>query len=90
MTTLPVAPAYRNAIRAAVLLQLVLAVLMTLILDGGYTARIGGYVMGGFWIGVAMIMLRRPRAPTPLDLFYVRWGYLTLLVLSVALALTVA
>ncbi len=86
MTTLPVAPAYRDAIKAAILLQLLLTLFMLLLLDGGYTAGIGACVMGGFWIGVAAIIFRRPRNPTPLDLFYVRWGYVPLLVLTVIIA----
>jgi hypothetical protein len=83
MTTLPVAPAYRDAIKVAILLQVPLAVLLTLILDGGYSAGVGGCVMLGFWIGVGVVVFRRPRNPTPLDLFYVRWGYAPLLVLCV-------
>jgi hypothetical protein len=86
MTTLPVAPQYRDAIRVAILLQVLLTLFMVLLLDGGYTARIGACAMGGFWIGVTAVMFRRPRNPSRLDLLYVRWGYLVLLVLSVIIA----
>lgn len=86
MTTLPVSPAYRDAIKAAILLQFLVMLLLLLLLDGGYTARIGGCAMIGFWGGVAAIMFRRPRNPSRIDLLYVRWGYLALLVLSVIVA----
>jgi hypothetical protein len=86
MTTLPVSSAYRDAIKVAILLQVPLTLLMFLLLDFGYTARIGACAMGGFWIGVTAVMFRRPRSPSRLDLLYVRWGYLVLLVLSVIVA----
>lgn len=86
MIPLPVAPAYRGAIRDAILLQVLLTLLMLLLLDGGYTARIGACAMGGFWIGVTAVMFRRPRNPSRLDLLYVRWGYPVLLALSVIVA----
>jgi len=86
MITLPIAPAYRAAIKVAILLQVLLTLFIGLLLDGGYTAGIGACVMGGFWIGVAAVVFRRPRNPTPLDLLYVRWGYVPLLVLSVIIA----
>ena len=90
MTTLPVASAYRDAIKVAIFLQVPLAVLLSLMLDFGFSARIGACVMAGFWIGVGLVMFRRPRNPTPLDLLYVRWGYAPLLVVSVVAAMIFA
>jgi hypothetical protein len=89
MTTLPLSDAYRAAIRTSIILQLPLALLMPLMLDGGFLAKIGGYSMAGFWIGVAVVMLRRPRNPGRGDLLYIRWGYPLMLVIGIAVAMVV-
>jgi hypothetical protein len=86
MTPLPLAPAYRGAVKVALALQVPIAILLLLMLDGGFSARIGGCVMAGFWIGAAVIMVRRPKEPKPLDLLYVKWGYAPLLLLGLAIA----
>lgn len=86
MTVLPLAPAYRDAVKVALALQVPVALLLVLMLDGGVAAKIGGGVMAGFWIGAAAIMVRRPKEPKPLDLLYVKWGYAPLLLLGFAIA----
>jgi hypothetical protein len=89
MTTLPLSDAYRSAIRTSIILQLPLVLLMLILLDGGFLAKIGGYSMAGFWIGVGLVMLRRPRNPTRMDLLYVRWGYPVTLAVGIAVAIVV-
>jgi hypothetical protein len=84
MTTLPVSSAYRNAIKVAIVLQALATLLLLSLLDGGTLAKIGGAAVVGFWIGVAAVMIRRPRNPTPLDLLYVRWGYIAMLIVGIA------
>ncbi len=84
MNALPISPAYREAVRVALVLQVVAALLLLMILDGGVLAKVGGAAMIGFWIGVAAIMVRRPMTPSAVDLLYVRWGYVPLLLLAVA------
>jgi hypothetical protein len=84
MTPLPLSPAYRQAIKLALLLQLFATLVLLTLLDGGTLAKVGGAAMIGFWTGVAFIMLRRPRNPSPLDLLYVRWGYLAMLIIGIA------
>ena len=32
------------------------------------------YTSAGFWVGVVMVLVRRPRNPTAGDLKYFRWG----------------
>jgi hypothetical protein len=86
MSALPLAPAYDRAIKRSLILQILTTIVLLTILDGGQLARAGGAAMLAFWIGVAVIMLRRPQTPSPLDLLYVRWGYLPLLAVAVALA----
>ena len=86
MTTLPLSPAYREAIWTAIVLQMFTALFLLTILDGGTLARAGGCAMAGFWIGVAVVMARRPRNPSSLDLLYVRWGYLPMLIVGIGLS----
>lgn len=85
-TTMPIDPIYGPAVWTAVVLQLGLTFLVSLILDGGKLASAGGCALVGFWAGVAMILLRRPRTPRPLDLLLIRWGYVPLLIVAVAIA----
>ncbi len=82
-TTLPVASTYRPAVFWALGIQIILAVFFLSILDGGTLAKTAGAGMVGFWVGVCFVMVRRPRTPTGLDLFYVRWGYFLMLVVAV-------
>src|SRR4051794_2439961 len=79
MMTLPLSPAYRQAVKVAIVLQILVTLILLRILDGGMLARVGGGAMVGFWIGVAVVMLRRPLNPSRLDLLYVRWGYIAML-----------
>jgi len=86
MTTLPIDLSYRDAFRTAIVVQLLLTVVLALTLDGGRVAAAGGCAMTGFWIGVAIVVPRRPRVPRVADLLYVRWGYIPLLILGTAIA----
>ncbi len=84
MTTLPLSPAYRDAVKVALVLQVIATLFLLAILDGGTLAKVGGAAMLGFWIGVAVVMIRRPRNPSTLDLLYVRWGYIVMLIVGIA------
>jgi hypothetical protein len=86
MTTIPIAPSYRNAFRTAVVVQLLLTVFLLSILDGGKIAAAGGCAMIGFWLGVLIVVMRRPHSPRVVDLLYIRWGYIPLLVAAVTIA----
>jgi hypothetical protein len=83
MTELPVSPAYREAVKNAILPQILITLLLSTLLDGGTLAKIGGAAMIGFWIGVAFIMIRRPRSPSTFDLWYIRRGYYILLIVGI-------
>src|SRR4051812_29996527 len=78
--------AYRDAIVVALVLQILTAAVLRLLLDGGTLAKAGGAAMVGFWIGVAIVMMRWPRDPIPRDLLYVRWGYVPMLLIALALS----
>jgi hypothetical protein len=73
-------------VRVALVLQLLTTLALLAILDGGTLAKAGGAAMVGFWIGAVVVMFRRPRTPGPLDLLYVRWGYLVMLAVGIALS----
>ncbi len=79
MKTLPLSPAYRDAVKVALALQVVATLFLLILLDGGMLAKVGGAAMFGFWIGAAIVMFRRPCNPSTLDLLYVRWGYVAML-----------
>ena len=85
-TPLPLSPAYRGAIKTALALQLCITPFLLLLLDGGRTAKVGGFAMIGFWLGAAIVMTRRPRSPRASDLLYIRWGYLLVLIIGIIIA----
>ena len=89
MTTLPLSPAYRRPVWTAVLLQALTLLVSALLLDGGLMARICGCAMAAFWAGATSVTWRRPMHPTRLDLLYVRWGYLPLLVIGIGLTIAI-
>jgi hypothetical protein len=80
--SLPISPSYRTPIFEAVGLQVVLGILSLLILDGGTTARICGIALVAFWGATALLVLRRPQLPTKIDILWIRFGYLPIVVLA--------
>src|SRR4051794_21374872 len=77
---------YREPVRFTLLQQVPVAVLCLLMLDGGRMARVCGIAMVGFWCGVFLLWLRRPRQPTRTDLAFLRWGFFPIFAASLALA----
>jgi hypothetical protein len=71
---LGIAPAYDQRIWFSVKQQVLLTILAGLVLDMGQTARAMAAVMAGYWIGAAVIVMRRPLSPSKGDLLFVRWG----------------
>ena len=45
----------------------------------GTTARVCGIALVAFWVGVAVLIWRRPQSPTRTDIELVRFGYLPLM-----------
>jgi hypothetical protein len=84
--SLPLSDAYRSAIVTAIVLQIPLTLLLRVILDLGVLAKVGGCAMAGFWLGAAVIMIRRPLDPKPSDLAYIRWGYPFMLAAGIVIA----
>jgi hypothetical protein len=86
MITLPIATSYRRAVFDSMVLQVVLGVLSMLILDGGRIAHTTGIAVLAFWVGAAIVILRRPKSPTEVDLFLIQFGFIPLLILTFFLA----
>lgn len=78
---IPHSDSYRAPLHSALYVQCVIVVLCGLLLDFGVSARIATITMVAFWVGVLLIMLRRPRTPTVADLWIVRFGFLPLFVI---------
>lgn len=75
---LTLADSYRPAMFTAVGIQLVCGVLSAMLLDGGNAAAMCLATLIGFWVGVLLLMLRRPRNPSRTDLRVVQFGFLPL------------
>ena len=51
-------------------------------LDGGQLAKVCGVAMAAHWLGVTLIMSRRPLMPTIADLIYLRWAFLPIFAIT--------
>lgn len=51
-------------------------------MDLGQSFRACVYASIGYWAGVAVILIRRPRAPTKSDLQFIRWGWMLIVPLG--------
>lgn len=86
-TVLALSSRYRDSIYFTLLTQQVpAAVLCLLMLDLGQSGRICGIAMIGFWSGSALMMARRPHDPAPGDLYFLRWGFLPVMLAAGLLA----
>ncbi|MFN0125902.1 MAG: hypothetical protein ACKV19_04355 [Verrucomicrobiales bacterium] len=83
---LPIASSYRSPVIHALVLQTVVVVLCRVcVLDFGQSAQICGLALIAFWLGTVLVWWRRPMAPTALDILWIRWGYLVVLLVSAVL-----
>ena len=71
---------YRRAIRDTLIVQVILVVFFGLLLDGGFMGGRAILSVIAFWIVTAIIIVRRPKTPTKIDLFFIRCGYVFVLV----------
>lgn len=72
----PDSPArHSHAIVVAITQQTPLFVLAALLLDGGYALRFCAIAAVVSWVATLLIMLRRPRHPTNVDLAIVTYGF---------------
>jgi hypothetical protein len=71
-----VSEVYRSPVMDALKIQIPIALLCLLMLDGGHLARICAVAIAGHWLGILLVMYRRPHAPTRIDVTLIRWGFL--------------
>lgn len=71
-------PEYSSALGRGVVCVFALFILAGLVLDGGLTAQITLMAVMGYLGGTAVVVVRRPQAPTAFDLWLLRWGFVPL------------
>ena len=71
---------YRGAIRDAIYVQVPVIFLSGFSLDGGDLGAMCLIAALAYWCATVLLVVRRPDAPSRLDLAFVRFGYLPLAV----------
>jgi hypothetical protein len=69
------AECYSSPIKFALVIQFGIGLVCTLALDGGGLARVCACGVLGFWIGIILMLFRRPFHPTRFDLLAIRYGF---------------
>lgn len=77
-----ISPLYWHALKTAVLLQLFFGALTSLMLDLGRSFGFFQVALLGHWIGILLIITRRPLSATKIDIFFIRWGIVLLLIMA--------
>ncbi len=76
----PLAPAYRPAIKTALLQQGIVLILAALVLDMGETFHAAVIAVVAYWLAFVVVVFRRASCPTRGDLLFVRYGFLLIFV----------
>ena len=71
-------PAYKPAIKSAVLQQAIVFALSALMLDFGQTVIAALATAIGYWLEVLFLLWRRPTTPTAGDIYFVKRGFLAM------------
>jgi hypothetical protein len=71
---------------AGFFVQSLILILGGLVLDQGETMHTILRVALGYWMGVAIILVRRFQKPSRFDLFFIQWGNLVLVVVALPIA----
>jgi hypothetical protein len=71
---IPISSSYDRPLRRALISSLIFFVLSILCLDGGQTAILSCHGLLLFWLFALVIVFRRPKEPTPIDLWLIGWG----------------
>jgi hypothetical protein len=76
---------YRSPVMFALALEIPIAFLCFLMLDGGHLAKICGIAMAAHGAGIGIIMSRRPQIPTAIDRVFIRIGFLMIFLPLIAI-----
>jgi hypothetical protein len=71
-----------NTVKNIAVLQLLLILLTSLILDGGMMVRVVLLSSVGWWVGVLIILLFHSKSQTKSDALFLKVGYLLLILIS--------
>ncbi len=72
----------RDDILFSAVIQMCILTMGAMLLDGGQIFQIVGYAAIAYWVGFAVMFLRRGRSLTKTDRLLIRWGYLLLTFVS--------
>jgi len=82
---IPISKDYDSPVFEALAIQVIVAILSLLILDGGQVAQVCGVALVAFWAAGALLIYRCPQTPSRADLQVIRFGYLPVVVLAFVL-----
>ena len=74
-------PCYWPALKFGIILQVVFGTLTALLLDGGRSFEVFKVAFVGYWIGILIVIGRRPSCPSPLDKVLIRYGIVLIVIL---------
>jgi hypothetical protein len=78
--------AYEASIKVAVAQQVVIILFASLLLDGGHILRLSTFGAVGSWLLTGIIVARRPRSPTRIDILIVKYGFWLAALIAMVLA----
>lgn len=70
---------YRQSIKYSVIFQVACLLAALMMMDGGRCTRFVVLAMFAYWVGLLIMVLRRPQSPTRADLALASIGFLLLL-----------
>ena len=85
--TFIVSDPYTRPLLRALGIQFLLLALASCGLPQEVFLRACSFASVGFWVGVVVVLIRRPRNPTQGDLAFVRWGLLPVGIIGMVAAL---
>jgi hypothetical protein len=77
-----VPPSLKTEWLPALVFQMPILVLASMVLDGGGIAQVCFYALVAFWSGVAVLHFHRRGALTRVDLLLIRYGYILVCIIS--------
>lgn len=75
-------PSLKTEWHPALVFQMPILILASMVLDGGGIAQVCFYALVAFWVGVVVLYVRRRGVLSKVDLFLIRWGYIVVCIIS--------